>query len=123
MLNDFFRINLPYGIKKNENNEWAAFNREYLPLGFIDINFKQKLDFEIPIYTKYYGITERFLLEIANNSEGSVIRDENGEIKMIFFYNDSTNPLNFKNCKNAQIAWNAYFNKLKKLSKLKKKIG
>lgn len=76
MINDFFRINLPYGIKKNENNEWTAFNREYLPLGFNDIHYKQKLDFEVPIYTKYYGLTERFLLEIANNSEGSVIRDE-----------------------------------------------
>ena len=41
MINDFLRINLPYGIKKNENNEWAAFNREYLPLDFNDIRFKQ----------------------------------------------------------------------------------
>jgi hypothetical protein len=33
-LTDFFRKNLPYGIARNENGEWMAFNREYLPLGF-----------------------------------------------------------------------------------------
>lgn len=32
-LTDFFRINLPYGIKCNDKNEWATFNREYMPLG------------------------------------------------------------------------------------------
>ena len=88
-----------------------------MPLGFNDINFKQKLDFEIPIYAKYYGMTERFLLDIASNSGRLLIREENGEIKMIFFYNDFTNPLNFSNCKNAKIAWNSYFNKLKNFQK------
>ena len=28
-LTDFFRINLPYGIRKNDKGEWVAFNREY----------------------------------------------------------------------------------------------
>jgi hypothetical protein len=27
-LTDFFRINLPYGMNKNENGEWICFNRE-----------------------------------------------------------------------------------------------
>lgn len=29
-LTDFTRINLPYGIERNEKGEWTAFNREYL---------------------------------------------------------------------------------------------
>ena len=33
MLSDFFRINFPYGLMRNENGEWTAFNRDYLPLG------------------------------------------------------------------------------------------
>jgi len=37
MLGNFFRINMPYGIIRNENGEWMAFNREYMPLGFNDI--------------------------------------------------------------------------------------
>jgi len=56
-LTDFFRINLPYGIHRNKNNEWSAFNREYLPLGWnnneqgksimIESSFK-----DFPIHTK-----------------------------------------------------------------------
>jgi hypothetical protein len=34
MLTDFFRINLPYGMQKNEKGEWMFFNREYVPLGW-----------------------------------------------------------------------------------------
>ncbi len=34
-LSDFFRINLPYGMMRNESGEWFVFNREYAPLGFI----------------------------------------------------------------------------------------
>lgn len=30
MLNNFFRINLPYGIAKNDNDEWMTFNCEYM---------------------------------------------------------------------------------------------
>ena len=33
-LFDFFRVNLPYGLKKNSKKEWIAFNREYMPLGW-----------------------------------------------------------------------------------------
>lgn len=53
-LSDFFRINLPYGIKRNSKNEWFAFNREYVPIGwnkkdheksFLQIMFFQKIPF------------------------------------------------------------------------------
>jgi hypothetical protein len=30
-LSDFFRINMPYGLKRNPSDEWFAFNREYMP--------------------------------------------------------------------------------------------
>jgi hypothetical protein len=32
-LTDFFRINLPYGLKKKLDNKWFIFNREDMPLG------------------------------------------------------------------------------------------
>lgn len=40
MLNDFFRINLPYGIAQNNKGEWMAFNREYRPIGFNELSLK-----------------------------------------------------------------------------------
>lgn len=35
MLENFFRINLPYGMIRNDKNEWMCFNREYMPLGYV----------------------------------------------------------------------------------------
>lgn len=120
MLNDFFRINMPYGVAKNENNEWVAFNREYLPLGFNDTNLKKRPgeDYQgYPIYTKYKGLTEKLLIKLAWGEKG-IIRNEKGEIKTIFFYNDGTNPQN--QSKDKVYLWEAYFEKIKTISKLKK---
>ena len=42
-LNNFFKINFPYGIMKNKDNEWACFNREDKPLGTKDsLEVKEK---------------------------------------------------------------------------------
>lgn len=30
---DFFRINMPYGMVRNDKGEWCFFNREYTYLG------------------------------------------------------------------------------------------
>lgn len=30
-LDDFFRINMPYGMQRNGDGEWFVFNREYKP--------------------------------------------------------------------------------------------
>jgi hypothetical protein len=115
-LSTFFAINLPYGIKRNENNEWFAFNREYVPLGWnehsstsihIDNSFGEN-----PIYTKYKGLTETKLLKIAG-SENFVKRDSVGKINMVFLYDDATNP-NYPNGN-----WENYFKKIKELSTLK----
>jgi hypothetical protein len=120
MLSDFFRINLPYGIARNEKNEWMAFNREYMPLGFNDYNFKGQPgeDYtDMPVYSKYKGLTEKFLLELAHSDNG-IQRNEDGDIIKVFFYNDRTNPRN--QSKDNAALWESYFSKLKKLSKLKK---
>ena len=123
MLNNFFRINLPYGIAKNENEEWMAFNREYMPLGFNNQEYKEHVGSSYtdkPIYTKFIGLTEKLLLEVAFHPEKGVIRDEKGKIKTIFLYNDGSNPTNMVKSEEEN-AWNSYFNRLRKLSKLKRK--
>lgn len=124
MLTNFFRINLPYGIAKNENDEWMVFNREYMPLGFNNVDFKEHVGISYadkPIYTKFSGLTEKFLIEIAFHPEKGVIRDEDGKIKTIFLYNDVSNPTN-QSKGQEELTWNLYFDKLRKLSKLKRKI-
>ena len=123
MLNNFFRINLPYGIAKNENDEWMVFNREYMPLGFNDQNFKEHVGISYqdkPIYTKFIGLTEKVLIEVAFDPIKGIIRDENGEIKTVFFYNDGSNPTN-QDKSSEEKSWNEYFKKLRRLSKLKRK--
>lgn len=119
MLNNFFRINLPYGIAKNENDEWMAFNREYMPLGYNDCDHKSHVAgyTDIPVYTKYERLTDKFLIELAGGS-GGVQRNEKGEINRVFFYDDGTNPVN--QSKDKKELWENYFEKLKKLSKLKR---
>lgn len=117
MLSDFFRINLPYGIARNNNGQWMAFNREYMPLGYNNIAFKGRSDLDVPIYTKYKKLSEKLLLELAHHAENGIQRDENGEINKVFLYNDGTNPVN--QSKDNKELWNSYFDKLKKLSKLR----
>lgn len=118
MLNNFFRINLPYGIVRNDANEWMAFNREYMPLGYNDIVHKGTIDsFEnLPIHTQYKRLTDKFLTDIAHGESG-IHRNDNGDIYRVFLYNDSTNPVNHSIDKKE--LWEDYFKRIKKLSKLK----
>lgn len=117
-LNHFFTINLPYGLARQKDGGWMAFNREYLPMGF---NQKARSTFPVeeweglPIYTKYEKITELFLLKLAFD-ENSVRRDEDGKINKIWLYNDLTNPTNHKNFNNKY--WIEYCKKLNLLAKL-----
>lgn len=95
-LSDFFRINLPYGIHRNSNNEWTAFNREYVPLGWNEIINMDSTGItedgtEKPIYTKYSKLTEKKLLEIAG-SDNMVNYDKDGKIFRVFLYDDGTVP-------------------------------
>jgi len=125
MLNDFFRINLPYGLARNNNNEWCPFNREYMPLGFKYIytryrvpcsnsGFKAPVCFEeLPVFTKYKNISDKILLQISDTVE----YDNEGKICRIFLYKDSTNPMNSSHDKKKLFA--SYWNKLEVLSNLK----
>lgn len=117
MLDKFFKVNLPYGLIKNDKNEWAVFNREYQPLGFTireHESVPQGSFDHLPIRAKYNRLTEKVLLEIAFDSDKGVYRNEQGEIYQIFLYNDGTNPVNLDEDK----LWDDYFKRLKKLSKL-----
>lgn len=110
MLTDFFRINMPYGIKKNDKGEWMAFNREYKPLGFKTT--EQVRDQDYPIHVKYKGLSDALLLKIAHTDGQSVTRAIDGSIERIFLYNDRTNPTNDPSF------WPDYFDKLEVLSTL-----
>jgi len=117
-LTDFFRINLPYGIQKNDNDEWFCFNREYLPLGWNSTEDKESIHKSysyqrVPIHTKYEGLTENKILEIIKEPS-AIQKDENGVINRVFFYNDGTNP------RNSPKDWDDYFEIIKKFSQLRR---
>jgi len=112
MLGDFFRINLPYGLKRNDNGEWYAFNREYVPIGFYENGDRQQFkQMDLPIYVKYKGLTEALLNKLG--SGGKVDLDDKGKVQQVWFYNDATNPI--RDAKQ----WPGYFDKVKLLAKLK----
>ena len=122
MLTDFLKINLPYGLTRNDDGEWMAFNKNYCPIGYnkddkkID-NWKHLSD--IPLFTKYKGLTNKFIIELIGE-DGSINYDDDGNVCEFNLYNDSSNPMNESGRFNE--LWDRYFEKLKKLSKLSRKI-
>ena len=112
-LNNFFTINFPYGIRRNSNNEWTAFNREYKPLGFND-TFKEFKFEKYPIFTKYAKFNINKIATLIKDDISNIHLDSDGNIERIFFYNDATNPSNFPEY------WADYFKIIKELSKLKR---
>jgi hypothetical protein len=113
MLSDFFRINLPYGLTRDEEGRWMAFNREYRPLGF---NTTDTTVPELPVYTSYKGLTDSLIREIAGSEKGVIDVDEKGDIKRFWLYNDTINPINQGNKQNKY--WDIYWSKLQKLASL-----
>ncbi len=118
MLSDFFRINLPYGLKINSEGEWFVFNREYMPLGWNSTDghesiFDDKSFAKFPVYTKYIGLTETAITKIIKNPD-AIQKDETGKIVRVFFYNDRTNP------QSNPKYWDEYFNIIKEFSKFDK---
>jgi len=115
-LDNFFRINLPYGLKRNPDDSWFAFNREYVPIGW---NSKEKTEsiykpyaFEnFPIHTKYKGLTENKILKIVENTD-AIHRDEDGKIITVHLYNSVTDPTS------SLENWKRYSQILMSLSKL-----
>ena len=61
-LNNFFKINLPYGIKRNGNGHWAALNREYRPLG--GNNFIKHVPGSAFIYTNYGELSDKLPMDL-----------------------------------------------------------
>ncbi len=111
-LNNFFKINFPYGIMKNVEGEWTAFNREYKPLGENDSHkTAKKEDF---IYSNYGKITDNFLMKLADDPNSIEMNSKN-EIIKVFLYNDSNNPSNF----DKPSLWEDYLKKVKLLASKK----
>jgi hypothetical protein len=113
-LDDFFRINFPYGIKRNNDDSWFAFNREYLPLGWnstehIESIYKPDAYNDYPIHTKYKNLTENKILKIIDNPD-AIRKDSTGKILTVHFYNDQTNP------KISPEYWDRYFKIIKSFS-------
>jgi len=104
-MSDFFRINLPYGIRIKKDGQIAAFNREYKPLGgsFSD-DSNSKL-----LYEKYREITPEKINELAFDAN-SISVDTKDDSTTILFYNDSSNP------QHKPEYWEQYLNRLKILS-------
>ena len=94
-MTDFFRINMPYGLHRNDNGEWMAFNREYMPIGINKktIEFDQHSNYgDLPVFTSYPRLSEEILLRLSADKE-SIQRDHDGRIDKIFLYTDRSNPV------------------------------
>ena len=115
-LGDFFRINMPYGMTRNEKDEWFVFNRERMPLGwntqFNQPNFIHGSN-DFPIYTKYSGLTDKEITKIITNPI-CIHRNNENHITTIYFYDDSTNPQSNTG------QWDKYFKIIKELSKFER---
>lgn len=118
MLSDFFRINLPYCIERVEGDKWRCLNREYQPLGMNTRNRTEADNSKLPISTSYERLTENFIQKLVDGRD-KIHRDDAGQIYKFFLYDDGTNPMN--QAKESTKLWDAYFDKLKKLSRLKRK--
>ena len=114
-LSDFLRINLPYGMRKNDRGEWMFFNREYTSLGN---SLNETIDEHSSYYCSYTGITNELLEELA---EGRINTDEKGECSQLWFYDDRTNPYQGGGNVIPEL-WDKYVNKLRLLSGLDRKI-
>lgn len=118
-LSSFFSINMPYGISRNSKGEWFAFNREYLPIGWNSIRHIKSIRIEnvyseIPIYTKYSGLSDSKLRKLAHDSK-AIKFDDKGKILRVFLYDGRTHPIN------SSANWAAYIEKLKILGALKRR--
>lgn len=113
MTTDFFRMNLPYGMQKNEEGQWMFFNRYYKPLGCATSRIIP--DKELVDFCSYYPkMDNAFLVSLAEF--GSVRRNEEGEIYQLWFYNDATVP-SLQTLDEDK--WNNYIGKLKLLASLR----
>ncbi len=119
-LSNFFYINMPYGMKRNDDGEWFVFNREYLPIGWSNKKDERALKYDgefggIPIYTRYKSLSDKRLLSLAATKPTYNIEDE---IITIFFYKDGILDVNGRVMD--KIKWSDYLKRLEILASLKK---
>jgi hypothetical protein len=119
MINNFFRLNMPYGIARNENGEWIAFNREYNPLGVsVDTSIAESQN--QGLWHKYKRtLSRQTLLSLAWHPVHGVRYDKDDNICQVWFYNDKTNPVNHPGARPHAKYWEAYMQKLYILAKWK----
>lgn len=113
MTTDFLRMNLPYGMQKNENGQWMFFNRQYKPLGCATTDFIVDKDL-VDFYSYYPKMDDAFLESLGEF--GAIDRNAEGQIKRVWFYKDATVP---SVGKLDEVKWNNYISKLKMLASLK----
>lgn len=106
-------------MKRNEQDEWFVFNREYVPPGHNENKDRRSLDeggiyANLPVYTKYRGLTEAKILKIISDPT-AIQRDKEGRIEFVWFYRDATNPQTHPQY------WERYFEIIKALSAFMKK--
>lgn len=114
-LSNFFRVNMPYGMMRNDHKEWFVYNREYLPLGWSKSTLGNLDRNSASFYTSYKGITTKLLEKVADG-ETSISRNDKGEIIQVWFYSDKTNPSNKSSDKTKY--WNEYSKKMELLGSL-----
>jgi len=102
-------------MKKNAEGAWIFLNREYCPLGS-----DEAADYTYhTIFIKYTGRNIDAILEkIAETNYCE--RDNDGEIKQLWFYDDGTNPMN-RDLSMRKSLFKRYFLIIEKLCELKVK--
>lgn len=106
MIRNFFKVQLPYGMKGNEEIGWYLFNREQLPLGHTDFDF--------PTYLKFEKINEDLLKRLFELGCKIILAKEPDNIISIYFYSDETMPINRSNEEHLNdIRWDRYSQILK----------
>lgn len=110
---NFFKINMPYGIKRKSGDSWMIFNQLGMPLGWEDRSRLKKAveQQEIPVYQNFENLSTSKLKEIAYGAEG-ITCDDKGKIIQILFYKE---PFDLRS--NAP-GWAEYIKRLKLLAKL-----
>jgi len=116
MLNNFFRINMPYVIKGNNKEGWLTLNREYKPLGFN--NATQQVNYsDYPIRSKF-KFTRQLIEKLKSLGAKTQIVKFSNDIN-IFLYNDGTNP---SDSKDSLLSKN-YFDMIELLMRLKNNMN
>lgn len=95
LLDNFFYLQMPYGMLRNADGTWYVVNREHMPLGWNNTDLKENFHFteayrNLPIHTRY-TLTDAQIVKILAGA-GNIQYDDNGNIKRFYFYHSESNP-------------------------------